>query len=100
MGQRQGGHPVSVTALLSTLEASGVRLSRCEGDLKYQPRPGVSIAPYREQIITNKPALIALLRLQEEIVAAATAAQSAFDRQRYDALWERWYALQDQGASE
>jgi hypothetical protein len=36
-----------------------------------------------------------LLALQDEIVAAATAAQSAFDRAAYDELWRRWYVLQD-----
>jgi hypothetical protein len=38
---------------------------------------------------------LAELDLRQQIVAAATAAQSAFDRQHYDALWERWHALQD-----
>ena len=38
----------------------------------------------------------ALLAVQDEIVAAASAARDAFDRQHYDRLWERWHALQVQ----
>jgi hypothetical protein len=87
---------VSAAALLSELEAAGVRLSLAGDALRYQTRPGVRIAPYRERISTSKPALIALLRLQDQIVTAATAAQAAFDRQYYDDLWCRWYVLHEQ----
>jgi hypothetical protein len=87
---------VSAPALLAKLEATGVRLSLAGDDLRYETQPGVSIAPYREQIVTNKPALLALLALQDEIVAAASAARDAFDRQQFDALWAEWHALQDQ----
>jgi hypothetical protein len=81
-------------ALLDELAAVGVRLSLAGDALRYQTRPGVSIAPYREQITTNKSALIALLRLQDEIVAAATPALASFDRAAYDELWRRWQVLQ------
>jgi hypothetical protein len=87
---------VNAAALLADFEAAGVRLSLAGDDLRCQSRPGVRIAPYRERIVTNKPALIALLRLQDEIVGAATAARDAFDRQSYDKLWRDWYALQEQ----
>jgi hypothetical protein len=76
------------------LAAAGVRLSLAGDALRYRTRPGVSIAPYREQMVTNKPALIALLRLQDEIVAAATTALASFDRAAYDELWCRWQVLQ------
>jgi hypothetical protein len=85
-------------ALLDQLAAVGVRLSRASEDLRYQTQPGVSIAPYREQISTNKPALLAELRLREEIVAAASAAHARFDRQRYDELWHRWAERQEEVA--
>jgi hypothetical protein len=78
------------------LSAAGVRLSLAGDDLRYQTRPGVSIARYREQIITQKAALISLLRLQDEIVEAASAARDAFDRAAYDRLWERWHMLAEQ----
>ena len=38
-----------------------------------------------------------LLALQDEIVAAASAARDAFDRAAYDELWRRWHALQHEG---
>ena len=85
---------MSAGALVDELAAAGVRLSLAGDDLRYQTKPGVSIAPSREQIVTNKPALIALLRLQDEIVAAASAARASFDRAAYDELWRRWHALQ------
>ena len=65
-------------ALLDALAAAGVRLSRAGDDLRYQTQPGVRIGPYREQIITNKPALLARLTLQDEIVRAACVAHAAF----------------------
>ena len=37
-----------------------------------------------------------LLVLQDEIVAAASAARDAFDRQHYEALWAKWHALAEQ----
>jgi hypothetical protein len=80
-------------ALLDDLAAAGVRLSLAGDALRYQTRPGVSIAPYRERITTNRSAFIALLGLQDEMVSAASAARGAFDRAAYDALWVRWNAL-------
>jgi hypothetical protein len=87
---------VTHAELLVELEAVGVRLSLAGDDLRFQTRPGVSIAPYRERIVRRKTVLVALLHLQGEIVSAATAARDAFDRQYYDELWRRWYALQKQ----
>jgi hypothetical protein len=52
---------MSAAALLAELDAAGVRLSLAGDDLHFQTRPGVSIAPYREQITANKPALLAAL---------------------------------------
>jgi hypothetical protein len=89
---------MSAGALVDALASAGVRLSLADDGLHYQTRPGVSIAPYREQITEHKPALLAELRLREEIVAAAPAVHACFDRQRYDELWRRWGELQE-GAS-
>src|SRR5688572_23924343 len=89
---RRGRHPMNAATLLDELAVAGVRLSLAGDDLRYQTRPGVSLAPYREQITAHKPALLAELRLREEIVAAAMIATVAFDRRRYDALWEHWHA--------
>ena len=82
--------------LLAELTSAGLSLTHSGDDLHYRTRPGVRIAPYREQIITHKPALLTLLALQDEIVRAASAAQNAFDRVAYDALWQRWYAWQNE----
>jgi hypothetical protein len=38
----------------------------------------------------------ARLTRQAEIEAAASAAQHAFDRLHFDALWERWHTLHDE----
>jgi hypothetical protein len=87
-------------ALLARLEAAGVHVSR-EGDsLRVRGEPGVHPAPYRECIREAKPALLALLALQDEIVRTASAARDAFSRRHYDRLWERWYALAEQEPQE
>jgi hypothetical protein len=78
------------------LTAAGVHLTRHGAALRYQTRPGVTIAPYRERIAAHKPDLLTLLHLQEEIVAAATTALASFDRAAYDELWRRWQALQEE----
>ena len=83
-------------ALLTELEEVGVHLSLGGEDLRFQTRPGVSIAPCRKRIQDHKPALLALLALQDEIVRTASAARDAFDRQHYDELWRRWHARQEQ----
>jgi hypothetical protein len=57
---------------------------------------GINLAPWRERNAATKPVLIALLRLQDEIVRAAAAARDAFDRQYYDELWHQWQVLQAQ----
>ena len=85
---------MSAGALVDELTAAGVRLSLAGETSATRPTPGVSIAPYREPIIMNKPTLIALLRLQDEIVAAASTARDAFDRQHYDQLWVAWHTRQ------
>jgi hypothetical protein len=85
---------VSATTLLDELRAAGIWLNRDGDDLSYRTRPGVSIAPHREQITTHKPALVTELRLREAIVAAASAVHARFDRERYDELWRRWSELQ------
>lgn len=56
---------MSAAALLTDLDAAGVRLARAGDDLHFETRPGVSIAPYREQITAHKPALLATLRQRE-----------------------------------
>jgi hypothetical protein len=87
---------VSTGALVDELAAAGIRLTPAGDDLRYQTRPGISIAPYREQIVTNKPALVSELRLREEIVAAASAAHARFDRHYFDQLWAEWQRLQNE----
>jgi hypothetical protein len=56
---------MSADALLAELQAAGVRLSlpATNGrlDLRYQTRPGVSIAPFAARIRAHKPALVRLL---------------------------------------
>jgi hypothetical protein len=90
---------VTAASLVDELHKAGIRLTPAGDDLRFQTRPGVSIAPYREEISAHKPALLAELRLREEIVAAATTAQAAFDRQHFDQLWERWHALHETEAT-
>jgi hypothetical protein len=58
--------------------------------------PGADLDQYRLSIREHKPELLTLLVLQDDIVAAATPAQSAFNRAAYDELWRRWYALQEE----
>jgi hypothetical protein len=82
---------VSAAGLLTELEAAGVRLTLAGDGLRFQTRPGVSIAPYRERITARKPALLVEL-LQRRIVAAVDVAPADFDRGEYDRLWTRWKA--------
>ena len=53
--------------LLIELEQAGIRLSRSGDSLRYQTRPSVSIAPFREQIIEHKSELIAALIERETV---------------------------------
>jgi hypothetical protein len=69
-----------------------VWLSVAGSHLRFRTGPAVGISPHRERSRQHRPALLALLRLQGEIVSAATVARVAFDRRRYDALSSRWYA--------
>ena len=87
---------MSVSMLLDELDATGIRLRRDGDALLAHILRGASIDPYRERITMHKPALLAELLLRDQIVTAASAAQDAFDRAMYDALWRRWHALQAQ----
>jgi hypothetical protein len=58
---------VSAAALLAELHAAGVRLSLAGDDLRFQTRPGVSIAAYRERITASKPALVTVLRARQPV---------------------------------
>jgi hypothetical protein len=87
---------MSATGLLAELEAAGVHISREGHSLRVRGRPGVSLAPYRDQITTHKPVLLSLLALQDEIVRTASAARDAFDRQHFDQLWAEWHTLAEQ----
>jgi hypothetical protein len=60
---------VSAAELLVELEAAGVRLSLVGDDLRFQTRPGVTIAPYREAIAKKRPALVALLCKGQPVTA-------------------------------
>src|SRR3712207_2900911 len=86
---------MSAAVLLRDLEAAGVRLSLAGDGLRVQTRAGVHIAPYRQRITAHKPALLKEL-VQREILEAAAAVGDAFDRDAYDQLWRRWYALRDE----
>ena len=80
---------MSVGALLDELERAGIRLSRDGDDLIAEIQPGACLDPYREHIVANKPTLLAMLDLQEQIVAAATVEPAAFDRppRRRESSW-------------
>jgi hypothetical protein len=62
---------MSTRALLADLEAAGVHLTRVGDDLRYETRPGVPIAPYRERILANKPALLSILGNDVQPAASA-----------------------------
>jgi hypothetical protein len=81
---------MSASGLLHELEAAGVRLHLADDRLRAEISPGADLGPFRERIRQHRPALLSLLALQDEIVAAASAARDAFDREAYDALWVRW----------
>ena len=87
---------MSAAALLDELEAAGVRLSLAGDELRFQTRPGVRIAPYRERITASKPALLVEL-LQARIIAAVDVEPADFDRAEYDRLWTLWKAHEAAG---
>ena len=89
---------MSAAALLTDLEAAGVRLSLAGDDLRCQTRYGVSIAPYREQIAAHKSALLAEL-LKARIIAAVDVEPADFDRAEYERLWALWKTHQAAGAA-
>lgn len=62
---------MSAQALLARLNQSGVRLSLSGNDIRFQTRPGASIAPHVELIREHKQALVACL-LNREPVEATT----------------------------
>jgi hypothetical protein len=82
---------VSATDLLTDLEAAGVRLSLAGDDLRYQTRPGVSIAPHTERITMHKRALCREL-LQRQIIAVLDVEPAHFNREEYDRLCVLWHA--------
>ena len=87
---------MSAAALLAELEAAGVRLSLAGNDLRFQTRPGVSIAPYRDRISAHKPALLVEL-LQRRIIEAVKIEPADFDRAEYNRFWARWRAHEAAG---
>ena len=87
---------MSAAALLAELEAARVQLSLAGVDLRFQTRPGVRVAPYREQIVAHKPALLVEL-LQRRIIEVVTVEPADFDRAEYDRLWTRWHELEARG---
>jgi hypothetical protein len=80
--------------LLTELEAAGIHATRRADTVRVRAAPGVDITPYRERIVQHKPAILIEL-LQREILEAAAAVGEDFDRDAYDQLWRRWYALRD-----
>jgi hypothetical protein len=85
---------VSTATLLDGLTAAGIRLRRDGDDLVADVLPGANLGSYREHIQADKFALLAELRLREEIVAAVDVEPANFDRSGYDELWRRWSELQ------
>jgi hypothetical protein len=77
---------VTPTMLLNALAGAGVCLSRAGDDLRYQTRPGVSIAPYVERIRQDKPGLLTELRLREQIIAAVDVDPQDFNREEHERL--------------
>jgi hypothetical protein len=75
-----------------------VRLSLAGDALRFQTRPGVTIAPYREKIADNKPALLAEL-LKARIIEVVTVEPADFDRAEYERLCTLWYAHTAAGAT-
>jgi hypothetical protein len=61
---------VSAHALLAELEAAGVRLTQHEGDVRFQTCSGVSIVPFHDRILANKPALLSILGGTESTASA------------------------------
>jgi hypothetical protein len=59
--------------LLAELDAAGVMLARDGDNLRFETRPGVSINPHRERIVTNKPALLAALTSLDTVIVADEA---------------------------
>jgi hypothetical protein len=69
---------MSTHALLADLEAAGVHLTKVGDDLLYETRPGVTIAPYRERILVNKPALLSVLGGEAEPAASTLIWQHVY----------------------
>ena len=63
---------MNAAQLLADLDAASVRVTRDGDDLRVRGKPGVSLAPYADRIRQHKPALLAELRLREQIIAAVT----------------------------
>ena len=89
---------MSAAALVAVLDAAGIYVSRAGDNLRVRAQPGVSLAPSAEDLRQHKQALLAELRLREEIVAAASVSHARFDRARYDELWRRWSERQEENA--
>jgi hypothetical protein len=87
---------MSAEKLLDEFASVGIHLLRDGDIILADVVEGADLVLFRGHITENKPALLAALRLREQIVVAASVAQAAFDRRQYDALWERWHELQEQ----
>jgi fumarylacetoacetate (FAA) hydrolase family protein len=83
-------------ALRAEMETAGIRVFRDGASLRVEVLSDVTLDPYRQRVRESKPTLLAVLQLQEQIVEAATVAQSAFDRAAYDRLWAEWHAVQSE----
>ena len=60
---------MTAAALLQELTATGIHLQCEEGNVRVRAEPGISLAPYLDRIKANKPALLAELRIREEVAA-------------------------------
>ena len=54
--------------------------------------PTTDLSLHTPRIKAHKPALLAAVRLREQIVAAATVSPEHFNRADYDTLWQLWHA--------
>jgi hypothetical protein len=85
---------MSTEKLLDELADAGIHLVRGGETILADVEERADLVLHAGRIAENKSALLAALRLREQIVAAATA-EVAFDRVAYDALWDRWRRQQE-----
>jgi hypothetical protein len=81
---------MNALALLDELLEAGIRLCLDGDELMADVLPDANLDSYRERIQERKEALVATLRLRDEIVAAASVEPECFNRDAYEGLWRQW----------